>query len=213
MADPRFIQVGFDKTLSHFIEECGECLAAAGKAQRWGLSSVNPLLPVEQQETNEAWLWRELTDLREVMDRLKAELASAQGIGCNSEATSAPTVTFDSIWHQARENHAKYSATGSAEGDVRFHGLGLAGEAGEVLEAAIMVAMAAGKVANLVKKQWRDGGHGEELAKETADALAYNIMLADAQGMTPQDLLDMVAHKQRVFLAKMAERDRAGGGA
>lgn len=72
--DPRFIQFGFEKTLAHFIEECGECLSAAGKTQRWGLESVNPLLPPEQQETNETWLRRELADLREVMDRLESEL-------------------------------------------------------------------------------------------------------------------------------------------
>jgi hypothetical protein len=29
--DERFIQHGFDKTLSHFIEECGECLATVGR--------------------------------------------------------------------------------------------------------------------------------------------------------------------------------------
>lgn len=74
MSDPRFIQFGFDKTLAHFIEECGECLAAAGKTQRWGRDSVNPLLPADQQETNGAWLRRELADLREVLDRLEYEL-------------------------------------------------------------------------------------------------------------------------------------------
>ena len=74
MSDPRFIQYGFDKTLSHFIEECGEALAAAGKTQRWGRQSVNPLLPPENQETNEDWLRRELMDLRGVIERLELEL-------------------------------------------------------------------------------------------------------------------------------------------
>lgn len=74
MSDPRFIQSGFEKTLAHFIEECGEALAAAGKTQRWGLHSVNPLLPPEQQETNRDWLVRELADLESVIARLKSEI-------------------------------------------------------------------------------------------------------------------------------------------
>jgi len=52
--DTRFLQDGFDKQLSHVIEECGEVLAAAGKTQRWGRESVNPLLPLDKQETNES---------------------------------------------------------------------------------------------------------------------------------------------------------------
>ncbi len=51
MSDPRFLQDGFEKQLAHLIEECGEVLAAAGKTQRFGLDSVNPLLPKEKQET------------------------------------------------------------------------------------------------------------------------------------------------------------------
>jgi len=68
--DTRFLQDGFDKQLSHVIEECGEVLAAAGKTQRWGRESVNPLLPLDKQETNEAWLRRELADLKTSVDRL-----------------------------------------------------------------------------------------------------------------------------------------------
>ncbi len=75
MSDPRFLQEGFDKQLAHVIEECGEVLAAAGKTQRWGRDSVNPLLPPEQQETNEAWLLRELDDLQEAIQRLQLTIA------------------------------------------------------------------------------------------------------------------------------------------
>jgi NTP pyrophosphatase (non-canonical NTP hydrolase) len=74
VADPRFLQDGFDKQLAHVVEECGEVLAAAGKTQRWGPASVNPLLPPAQQETNLAWLRRELADLRQAMDRLEATI-------------------------------------------------------------------------------------------------------------------------------------------
>lgn len=71
MTDPRFIREDFDGSLGHFIEECGEALAAAGKTLRWGWSSVNPDLPTEQQETNTRWLQREMQDLREAMARLQ----------------------------------------------------------------------------------------------------------------------------------------------
>lgn len=70
MADPRFLQNGFDKRLSHAIEEAGEFLAAAGKTQRWGPMSVNPLIPPSEQETNLVWLKREMDDLRQAMNRL-----------------------------------------------------------------------------------------------------------------------------------------------
>lgn len=52
-----------EQKLGYLVEECGEVLAALGKSLRWGLESVNPELPLEQQETNRAWLDRELTDL------------------------------------------------------------------------------------------------------------------------------------------------------
>jgi hypothetical protein len=74
MSDPRFLQRGFDKQLAHLVEECGEVLAAAGKTQRWGRDSVNPLIPTIAQETNEAWLRRELADLRQSIDRLEATM-------------------------------------------------------------------------------------------------------------------------------------------
>ena len=79
MSDPRFFQAGFDKGLAHFIGECGESLAAAGKLQQWGAWSVNPLLPACEQETNLAWLRREMADLRQAMDRLDVAIESEFG--------------------------------------------------------------------------------------------------------------------------------------
>lgn len=70
MSDKRFLQKGFNKQLAHVVEECGEVLAAAGKTQRWGRDSVNPLIPEEEQETNEDWLVRELYDCKEAIERL-----------------------------------------------------------------------------------------------------------------------------------------------
>jgi NTP pyrophosphatase (non-canonical NTP hydrolase) len=74
MSDPRFLQAGFDKQLAHLVEECGEVLAAAGKTQRWGWASVNPLLPEVEQERNLVWLRRELGDLKEAIARLEATI-------------------------------------------------------------------------------------------------------------------------------------------
>jgi NTP pyrophosphatase (non-canonical NTP hydrolase) len=79
MSDPRFLQDGFDKQLSHLIEECGEVLQAAGKTQRWGRDSPNPDLPKEEQETNEAWLRREMGDLQQTITRLLATMDADEG--------------------------------------------------------------------------------------------------------------------------------------
>jgi NTP pyrophosphatase (non-canonical NTP hydrolase) len=75
MSDPRFLQDGFQKRLSHFIEECGEALAAAGKTQRWGVDNYNPFVPLDQRETNLEWLKRELADVRQAIDRLEQSIA------------------------------------------------------------------------------------------------------------------------------------------
>lgn len=112
--------------------------------------------------------------------------------------------TFHSIWAQAQDNHNRYSATESNEQDIRFFSLGLSGETGEALEAAILCNVHSGKIANLVKKRQRDGqAHNAELRAECADVLAYTMMLAAAIGMSPDDLLAEVARKQQVFVEKM----------
>lgn len=65
MSQSKYIREDYASCLGRFIEECGEALAAAGKTMRWGLDSVNPELPREQQETNEAWLRREIADVQD----------------------------------------------------------------------------------------------------------------------------------------------------
>ncbi len=70
MSNPRYLQQGFEKRLSHAIEECGEFLAAAGKLQRWGPFSVNPELPQETQEANIDCLFRKAMDVQEVVEHL-----------------------------------------------------------------------------------------------------------------------------------------------
>jgi NTP pyrophosphatase (non-canonical NTP hydrolase) len=74
MSKPNYIRNDTHSILSHLVEECGEVLAAAGKSLRWGLESVNPELPPEQQETNRAWLFRELCDLEDVIQRIRTHL-------------------------------------------------------------------------------------------------------------------------------------------
>lgn len=74
MSDPKYFQRGFNKRLSHLIEECGEVLAAAGKTQRWGRDSYNPELHPSQRETNIMWLRRELADLKQAIARLEETL-------------------------------------------------------------------------------------------------------------------------------------------
>jgi len=85
MSDPRFLQDGFTAQAAHVVEEKGELdkvlgdlLAAIGKAGRWGLDSVNPLLPADGRETNRAWITRaieavypELDDVHQALDRLR----------------------------------------------------------------------------------------------------------------------------------------------
>lgn len=77
MSDPRFLQKGFTKQLAHVIEEAGEMLAAAGKTQRWGLKSFNPLAKYEERESNRKWLKRELIDLRDAINRLLDIMAAS----------------------------------------------------------------------------------------------------------------------------------------
>jgi hypothetical protein len=74
MSDPRFLQDGFSKRLSHFVEECGEALAAAGKTQRWGAWGWNPLIAPADRESNLIWLIRELADVRQAIDRLELSI-------------------------------------------------------------------------------------------------------------------------------------------
>ena len=49
--------------LAHLVEECGEVTAAVGKTLRFGLSSVNPEIPVKDRVTNREWLLSEIEDL------------------------------------------------------------------------------------------------------------------------------------------------------
>lgn len=67
MADPLYTPTNAEAALAHLVEECGEVLAAAGKTFRFGPNSVNLELPAAEQETNLAWLLREMADLDRAM--------------------------------------------------------------------------------------------------------------------------------------------------
>lgn len=69
MVHSRYLPNSFDDMVSHIVEECGEVLAAAGKLQRFGAASTNPLL-VNDNTTNIEWLYRELLDLKLTSGRL-----------------------------------------------------------------------------------------------------------------------------------------------
>lgn len=86
MTDPRYMREGVDFALGKVTEEIGEFLAemaaiqsrmavvlfAVGKTQRWGLKSVNPELPPEEQETNEEMLFTSTAELYVyLMDRFE----------------------------------------------------------------------------------------------------------------------------------------------
>lgn len=74
VTDPRFLQEGFEHCLHHAVEECGEFISAAMKLDRWGPFSVDPTIPEAQQETNLAWMRREMDDVRQTLDRLEAAI-------------------------------------------------------------------------------------------------------------------------------------------
>lgn len=93
MSDPRFLQSGFDAQLAHAIEEMGEALAAAGKTQRWGVDSVNPLLPAEQRERNADWLARELLDVEEAIGRLKVTMLADAIVAPNAFRRGSPPLS------------------------------------------------------------------------------------------------------------------------
>lgn len=77
MTDPKYMREGLSFAMGKAIEECGELLAALGKTQRWGWQSTNPELPLREQETNAAWVKREMKDVRDALDNLERQMPAA----------------------------------------------------------------------------------------------------------------------------------------
>ncbi len=74
MTDPKYMRPGLDFAVGKAVEELGELQAALGKTLRWGWSSVNPELPISEQEPNASWVRREIADVRAALDNLEREM-------------------------------------------------------------------------------------------------------------------------------------------
>lgn len=74
MTQQKYMRQGLDFAVGKTVEEMGELQAALGKTLRWGWLSANPELPVQEQETNLAWVRREAMDVKGSIDNLLAEL-------------------------------------------------------------------------------------------------------------------------------------------
>jgi hypothetical protein len=102
--------------LDHVVEEFGEALSAIGKANRWGLDSVNPELPREEQETNRAWATRKLIDAREAIDRALWLLASEEVMQTYYFETTEDEEPFMFSDNVAGERTFSYSFSSFEEG-------------------------------------------------------------------------------------------------
>ena len=64
----------FDQKVAYLIEECGELQSALGKSLRWGFSSCNPELPVDERVTNRDWVLAEMVDVERGIRMLRMTL-------------------------------------------------------------------------------------------------------------------------------------------
>lgn len=76
----RYLPRTTEGRLGWLVEECGEVQAAIGKTLRFGLSSFNPELPEEEQETNADWILRECRDLRAALDAVERALSKSERV-------------------------------------------------------------------------------------------------------------------------------------
>ena len=77
MTQARYMRPGLPFAVGKAVEELGELQAALGKTLRWGWDSWNPELPTCDRETNEAWVRREIADVRDALDNLEREMNGA----------------------------------------------------------------------------------------------------------------------------------------
>lgn len=76
MTQQNYMRPGLNFAVGKAVEELGELGAALGKTLRWGWDSVNPELPLKDQETNQNWVRREIADVRGALDNLEKEMES-----------------------------------------------------------------------------------------------------------------------------------------
>ncbi len=74
--EDRYRPITMKQHMGCVIEECGELQAALGKTLRWGLSGVNPELPVPVQEKNIDWVRREMIDAERAIGMLRKRLVA-----------------------------------------------------------------------------------------------------------------------------------------
>lgn len=77
---PEYVPQNIGQVLGYLAEEAGEVTAAVGKTIRWGLLSVNPE-PMSDQETNAAWIGRELHDLERAIRFFREMIEQADNAG------------------------------------------------------------------------------------------------------------------------------------
>lgn len=73
MTDQKYMRPGYNFAIGKLVEELGELQAALGKTIRHGPESVNPELVPEEQETNAAWVEREIEDVLGAIDNYRKE--------------------------------------------------------------------------------------------------------------------------------------------
>lgn len=91
--------------LDHVAEEAAEFLTAYAKMQRWGEDSVNPEVPVEEEETNIDWVHRELDDLEGAVERYRARIKLLPQTG-----ETVPDVTRNLTIHPFRNMNGMAAA-------------------------------------------------------------------------------------------------------
>lgn len=96
---------------------------------------------------------------------------------------------MDDFMHELFKDHNKTVGGKIGAKDLEFCALALCGESGEL--------------ANVIKKEWRDGEDMElERLKETADVLVYTLLLTYLSGWTWEQLVEMAHHKHQQFMEK-----------
>jgi len=74
MTDLKYMRPGLDFAVGKLVEELGELQAALGKTIRWGWDSYNPEIPIEERESNKAWVLREIADVKHAISNIEKEL-------------------------------------------------------------------------------------------------------------------------------------------
>lgn len=75
---PEFLPNTLQGKMAHVVEEAGEVLVMIGKINRFGMHSVDPKLPPQEQITNRCNCIKELYDLISASYKLLEELENGE---------------------------------------------------------------------------------------------------------------------------------------